>query len=117
MFDIHCHILSSIDDGARDIQESIDMCRIGSEAGMKAICATPHFIEGESEVDLSTIYERIEHLKTELDKAGISVELYPGMEVFASPNLVSLYEGKKIITLNNKNYMLIELPMFEKLPL
>lgn len=116
MFDIHCHILPNIDDGARDFEDCMEMIKMQSKSGVKAICATPHFIEGDSDVHISVITERIHMVNQELKKRNIEAIILPGMEVFLTPNLVELYEEKRIITLNNKNYLLIELPMFESRP-
>ena len=42
MIDIHSHILNNIDDGARDLEASLKMCRIAQENGIDRIVATPH---------------------------------------------------------------------------
>ncbi|HKY03464.1 MAG TPA: CpsB/CapC family capsule biosynthesis tyrosine phosphatase [Blastocatellia bacterium] len=42
MIDIHSHILPEVDDGSRSLDESIEMCRISAEDGVKVVVATPH---------------------------------------------------------------------------
>ena len=42
MRDIHCHILSGVDDGARDLQESLAMLQAARNAGVTSIVCTPH---------------------------------------------------------------------------
>ncbi|MGN0261929.1 MAG: tyrosine-protein phosphatase [Eggerthellaceae bacterium] len=42
MRDIHCHILPGVDDGARDLEESLDMLRAAQAAGIMSIVCTPH---------------------------------------------------------------------------
>ncbi|HZU23090.1 MAG TPA: CpsB/CapC family capsule biosynthesis tyrosine phosphatase [Terriglobales bacterium] len=42
MVDIHCHILPGVDDGARDWETSLAMCRIAARDGIRHIVATPH---------------------------------------------------------------------------
>lgn len=42
MRDIHCHILPGVDDGARDLHESLDMLRAAKRAGITRIVCTPH---------------------------------------------------------------------------
>jgi protein-tyrosine phosphatase len=116
MFDIHCHVLPAIDDGAKDMGDSLAICRKAVAEGVLAIAATPHFIEGESEVLPETIQSRLDYLHTELNKAGIDLTVHPGMEIYMSPNLAELYEQGKVIAINNKNYMLIEMPIFGTIP-
>ena len=40
MIDIHSHILCGIDDGSRDIEESVKMLKAAKEAGFEKIIAT-----------------------------------------------------------------------------
>ena len=42
MIDIHAHILPGIDDGARDIYDTLEMARIAADSGVSSIVATPH---------------------------------------------------------------------------
>src|SRR5439155_1078357 len=42
MVDIHCHILPGVDDGARDWETSLAMCRMAARDGIRHIVATPH---------------------------------------------------------------------------
>ncbi|SRR6266511_4155167 len=42
MIDIHCHILPGIDDGARDWETTLEMCRLARQDGVTHIVATPH---------------------------------------------------------------------------
>ena len=43
MFDIHSHIIYHIDDGSRDLEESLELIRQDVEQGARAIIATPHY--------------------------------------------------------------------------
>jgi protein-tyrosine phosphatase len=42
MIDIHSHILPEVDDGARSLEESLEMCRLSASDGIEVIVATPH---------------------------------------------------------------------------
>lgn len=42
MRDIHCHILPGVDDGARDLGESLAMLEAAKRAGVTSIVCTPH---------------------------------------------------------------------------
>ena len=42
MRDIHCHILPDVDDGARDLSESLQMLQAAKEVGITSIVCTPH---------------------------------------------------------------------------
>jgi protein-tyrosine phosphatase len=42
MRDIHCHILPGVDDGARDLDESLAMLAAARAVGVTSIVCTPH---------------------------------------------------------------------------
>lgn len=42
MRDLHCHILPGVDDGARTINNSLDMLAAAKDAGVTSIVCTPH---------------------------------------------------------------------------
>ena len=42
MRDIHCHILPGVDDGARTLDESLQMLQAAKDAGITSIVCTPH---------------------------------------------------------------------------
>ena len=44
MIDLHSHILPGIDDGARTLDESIDIVQELVNQGVTGIVATPHYI-------------------------------------------------------------------------
>lgn len=46
MVDIHSHILPEVDDGARNIGEAVEMCRLSARDGVRVMVATPHAHDG-----------------------------------------------------------------------
>ena len=48
MLDIHCHILPGVDDGAPDMEVSLEMAEILYRAGFQKIAASPHYGEGSA---------------------------------------------------------------------
>ena len=43
MTEYHCHILPGIDDGAKDVETSLEMIETMKSQGVDRIIATPHF--------------------------------------------------------------------------
>ena len=43
LFDIHCHLVPYVDDGARDMDEAIKMLKMEYRQGVRYIIVTPHF--------------------------------------------------------------------------
>ena len=43
LLDIHSHILPGVDDGAKNIEESLELLRMMKSQGITDVIATPHF--------------------------------------------------------------------------
>jgi protein-tyrosine phosphatase len=71
MIDLHTHILCGLDDGAKTIEESIEMCRISHQDGIKTIVATPHILPGIYKNDRPTILSKVQELNEAIKKFGV----------------------------------------------
>ena len=43
LYDMHCHIIPGVDDGAKTLSESMDILRDEHAQGVENIILTPHF--------------------------------------------------------------------------
>lgn len=109
--DIHSHILPGYDDGAVDKETALSMLKIAAENLTGHIIATPHFIPGKSQIHPQSISNSCRELQALAYENGLDLKIYPGCEVFISPELPHLYDLGLICTLGDSRYMLIELPM------
>ena len=78
--DLHSHILPGLDDGARDLEDSVAMARQAQEDGIELVCATPH-IRADHDVAIGEIADRVRALNDELARAGLSTRVATGGEV------------------------------------
>lgn len=110
MFDIHCHLIYGIDDGADSLDESLRMLRLASHSGTKGIAATPHCnIPGSYQNYWnSALYNRLCEIRTAAKAEQIPIEIYSGQEIFCTEDMLQLFEKRKLITLNNSRYPLVE---------
>ena len=60
MIDIHNHILFNIDDGAHDLDTSVEMCRDAYENGYNTVVVTPHFTDEEKATPENKVEEKVE---------------------------------------------------------
>lgn len=111
MIDIHSHILYGIDDGAHDLDETIDMCRDAYENGCDSLVLTPHFF------DFKLLHEFIKERDRKIDiltdallEEEIPIKIYSGAELFLSNRLFAA-ENLDCLTINNSRYMLCEMPL------
>jgi protein-tyrosine phosphatase len=80
LIDLHCHILSGIDDGALDLADSVAMGRQADRDGVALVCATPH-IRHDHDVRIAELVDRVAELNAALEDAGASARVLPGGEV------------------------------------
>lgn len=80
MVDLHCHILPALDDGARDLEDSVAMARQAEADGIEAVCATPH-IRHDHDVRIEEVEGRVEALNLRLREEGIATRVLSGGEV------------------------------------
>lgn len=112
MIDIHTHILPGIDDGSPDLDTSLKMARIAYQEGITQMIATPHFISMEKEDSKEIILAKVKKLNNMFMQHGIDLKVYPGAEVFLTPDIPDRYVHGDIFTLaDTGKYILIELPM------
>ncbi|HJX32372.1 MAG TPA: CpsB/CapC family capsule biosynthesis tyrosine phosphatase, partial [Thermodesulfobacteriota bacterium] len=64
MIDLHTHILPDLDDGAKDWQETLDMCAIALNDGIHTIVATPHVKRGMYTPTKELILSKVAELNT-----------------------------------------------------
>ncbi len=112
MIDIHLHILPGVDDGAQTMEESIRMAKVAQKSGVDRVIATPHCnhpfrARGYSAKEL---IERTAAFRKELEKQGISIQIYEGMEIYVDENTSTLIRDGKLFGLNHGKYYLLEFP-------
>jgi len=110
--DLHCHLLPGIDDGARDLAQSLAMARIAVEHGISTTVVTPHHLNGVYTNPAATVREATAALQTELDAAGIALRLLPGAELHLTPELPDQLRAGEALTLaDHGSTALVELPV------
>ncbi len=78
--DLHLHLLPGVDDGARNLDQSLSFARRMASEGVVEATVTPHVGSGLP-YDPLTIPERVATLQHALDDAGIGLLLHPGGEI------------------------------------
>lgn len=115
MTDLHSHILYGVDDGSTDIDMSLEMLEIAAENGTRNVVLTPHCNIPESYINYinPVIIGRYENIKRRVRELGIDINVYLGMEVYASENITQLIEMEAVIPINRSRYLLVEFSFTE----
>ena len=113
MIDIHSHILPGLDDGPQTMEESIQMCRIAYQDGIRTIVATPHTLNGVYQNGKSTILTRVEELCSELrtQNSELPLKILPGSDVhLCETTLQQVDQGEAVTIGDGGKYIMIEFP-------
>ncbi|MGO4221994.1 tyrosine-protein phosphatase [Lysobacter sp. TAF61] len=110
MFDLHCHLLPAIDDGAVDLDMALEMARMAAADGIVTVACTPHIYPGMYENTADGIRAAIAAFQAELDERGIALRLVEGADVHMDPDLLAGIRGGRVPTLAGSRYLLLEPP-------
>jgi len=110
LIDLHCHLLPGIDDGPRDVVESLELARIACSEGITTIACTPHILPGVYDNLGPDIRNRTETLQGALRNAGIPITLVVGADIHMAPGVPAQLKSGQALSLNDTRYVLIEPP-------
>ncbi len=113
MVDIHCHILPSVDDGAKDWDTAAEMCRIAAEDGITHIAATPHANDEYS-------YDR-DRLRLKTAKLQVIAGDWPTLALgcdfhLSFENVSAALDQPSRFTIGDSRYLLVEFSDFALSP-
>jgi|KBSMisStandDraft_5_1062788.scaffolds.fasta_scaffold59598_1 protein-tyrosine phosphatase len=109
MIDIHSHILPQLDDGARTLEEALDMARLAADDGIQQMVCTPHMFNGLSHnPEPAEVLDRVGALQEAIAREGL--RLLPGNEVHFTHEILDKVRTGGITKINQLNYMLVEFP-------
>ena len=106
--DVHCHILPEVDDGARNLEESLAMLRQEVKQGAAAVILTPHQKPSRRSITAASALERTQKLQQAAKENGIDIRLYSGGEIFCCMDTIELLKQGKAGTLAGSDYILTE---------
>jgi len=107
--DIHSHLIPGIDDGSKDMEDSIQMIKRFAELGFKKIITTPHVMNDYYRNSAETIIQGKNEVREELEKRKISMVFDASAEYYLDDDLERKIEEKEVIPIHKK-YLLFELP-------
>ena len=110
MYDLHCHLLPGIDDGAEDLDIAIEMARMQVDQGVKVVACTPHILPGLYHNTGPDILLRVNALSEELRANGIDLRLVAGADNHVTPEFVQLLQQGHLLGVGQSRYVLVEPP-------
>lgn len=116
VIDVHSHILPGVDDGAKNIDESLAMARCYVDSGIRQVIVTPHYISGTAwSVPARQVVQRTRELQEILRNKAIPLTLYSGMEIALHRHIEKELQRGHILPMGASNHYLLE-PPFQHMP-
>ena len=110
--DIHSHLLPGIDDGAKNMDNSIELIRKMLSLGIKNFITTPHVLGDVYPNSSNTIKEKLSEVKKELTSRGIhDVTIRAAAEYMMDEQFSERLKNNDILTLKD-NFILVEMSYF-----
>lgn len=111
LLDIHSHILPCVDDGAKSLEESIELLEMLKSQGVTDVVATPHFYPHiqSAEEFLQSRQEAYNKLKDAIKDKDLP-KVHIGCEMFYYDDMGKIGDIKSF-TIENSPYILVELSM------
>ena len=107
--DIHNHILPGIDDGAQNVNESIELIKFYKELGITKFYATPHTMSDHYPNTNETINNALKTLNEALITNNLNdVKVLAASEYMIDHEFEELIDAKELLTLKG-NHVLVEM--------
>ncbi|WP_333875338.1 tyrosine-protein phosphatase [Flavobacterium sp.] len=106
--DIHSHLIPGVDDGAKNIEETLSLLQKMANIGFKNSITTPHIITNiwnNTEADIVKRHQEI--LPVVQAQTGIN-QFNVGIEYMLDDHFLKRLAGEKLLTLKD-NYILVEM--------
>ncbi|MBR1801845.1 hypothetical protein IJ768_01275 [Candidatus Saccharibacteria bacterium] len=112
MIDVHCHLMPGVDDGSKDLNETLAMFENAVTSGVTDMILTPHYIKGTKyNLKNSAKGQITEILREALRRSDIDINIHYGNEAYIDDKLPELIESGEVSTLAGSRYLLVELPV------
>ncbi|MCL2426044.1 MAG: hypothetical protein FWD05_06875 [Oscillospiraceae bacterium] len=110
MYDIHCHIIPGVDDGAGDYHEAKKMLQFAYNEGIHGLIATPHYNSSFKDGDFELWEQSFKKLKKIARSVNKKFMVHQGAEIFYDSEVLKKLQTGAEITMAGSNYVLLEFP-------
>lgn len=109
-YDLHCHILYGVDDGAENCSESFAMLDAAYADGIRYICVTPHYNPYNGMTETESIPSLCDELCEYAKSRGMDIRIKTGCEIMYHSDCVERLSDGSCRTLCDSSYVMVEFP-------
>ncbi len=113
MIDFHSHILPGIDDGSKNLEQSIAMVNEAKKVGFTKIISTSHYMENYYECNEKDRRQLLKKVQENVQ----GIELILGNEIYITNNIIELLQNGQASSINGTKYVLFEFPLIATRPM
>lgn len=113
--DVHSHFIPGIDDGAKTIEESVELIAHFAEFGYKKVVTTPHVMSDYYRNTPEIILGGLEDVRKAVKEAGMDIEVDAAAEYMIDYDFEKSIPNKDLLTIGD-GYVLFELPFMAEPP-
>jgi protein-tyrosine phosphatase len=106
--DCHAHVIPGVDDGSRDLDESLAMLRLLRDEGVRTVVSTSHIFAGRFPNEPEVLRRSFDALAHAADRANVGVTLEFGAEHYLDETLRQRVEKKRVVAFGRERYVLFE---------
>ncbi|MCH5596531.1 tyrosine-protein phosphatase [Niabella ginsengisoli] len=105
---MHSHLLPGIDDGASDMETSMELIEGLKNQGYSKLITTPHILWDIYKNTPEIIHSKLDDVREELNKRSIDIEIHAAAEYFLDDHLSELLQKKEPLLTVKDNMVLVE---------
>jgi protein-tyrosine phosphatase len=106
--DMHSHLIPGIDDGAKTLEESVELIRFMHNLGYTKLITTPHIMSDYFRNTPEIIMEGLDTVRAAIKAENIPVEIEAAAEYYIDDGFIQKLEEEKLLTIGKNNYLLVE---------
>ncbi|MBL7962980.1 MAG: histidinol phosphatase [Flavobacteriales bacterium] len=111
--DVHSHFIPGIDDGAQNMEQSMELLRSMDELGYRKVITTPHVMSDGYRNTREDILGGLEKLRAEVARTGLAIEVDAAAEYYLDHELEQKVMRREVLTFGN-DMLLFELPFISE---
>lgn len=113
--DLHSHLIPGIDDGAKTVEESLELLQTLHRLGYRKVFTTPHVINDLYPNTPEDILQKLDMVNREIQLAGIDIQLGAAAEYFIDEHFASLIAHNSLLLLPGRR-VLVEMSAIQAPP-
>lgn len=109
VIDCHAHILPGVDDGSRDMAESLELLRCAYVNGIRTIYCTPHYHRQESNRQVKEVFRKfLRTVREKYPRISAEMDIFLGHELVFHEELPERIAEGEAFPLGDTDRLLIE---------